>query len=732
MKIRTVRFRILIALSSLAIGCMGLFTVGSLPILSRISDRELARELEQGRHAWLTFYEQRSGQLRQRLFIAVERAGLEGVDPRAPSDFDQVQSSLDRWASSEEFELAHVIDPRAGWSGLAESEPPVPLPPRPQGSTRSSTPSVGVWWHEGRYFLAASCVVFSGDEPRCQLVIGDPIDTIFARDVADATGLDVALVLNREILGKSWHQTEHPLADDLATRAIQIEGLLETDTRSTLAQPLPGMECFVVISVASHLLEGLSRAILLSLLAVGALASLLALVVSRFLARYLSQPIRELTEAAATIRNGDFSVELPVRGDDEIGQCTEAFNRMARRTRTLVEELQVARTEAEEANQSKTEFLANTSHELRTPMTAILGFAAELRNPDLDPRDRTEFADTLHEQAEHLLGIINDVLDYSSLESGSVELALTGGDVRAIVDEAVALVSPRATAKQLPVYVRVDPTVPPAIQTDPARLRQVLMHLLDNAIKFTETGYVRIAVETTGDEEAEPKIAIQVEDSGRGMSETEAAHAFDAFVQADASTTRRHGGTGLGLALCKQLVERLDGSIRCTSELGRGSQFDVELPLIEESIDPSAPVADEDEVEAPRRHRLSGIRVLLVDDCDVNKLLIRRILEREGCAVSLGSNGQEAFDEAIDALADRPFDVVLVDMQMPIKDGYQATRELRAASYELPIVAITSHAMDGDRERCLEAGCDDYLSKPVDWAQLVQTIRRLSSRRAVH
>ncbi len=394
--------------------------------------------------------------------------------------------------------------------------------------------------------------------------------------------------------------------------------------------------------------------------------------------------------------------------------------------------------QAESANQAKSRFLANMSHEIRTPMTAILGYADMLHESMADS-PHMSLVDPICRNGKHLLSLINEILDLSKIEAGRFETERLDCDPTAVISEVANLMRPRAREKGIDFRVKYVTAIPQTIHTDPTRLRQILANLLSNAVKFTSQGEVRITVRLLGANRPEPKIRFEVSDTGIGMTDAQLEGGFQAFRQADASTSRKYGGTGLGLAISDRLAGLLGGRLKATSAVGQGSCFSLTLPTgsLEgiRMIDPNAEVGhgeaakDADKVvRAPVR---LDCRVLLAEDGLDNQRLVSLLLRKAGAEVTIAENGKEAFELATGApedgqpslpLVERPFDVILMDMQMPVMDGYEATRRLRQAGYCGPIIALTAHAMSHDRQKCIDAGCDDYLVKPIDRAGLLETV----------
>jgi CheY-like chemotaxis protein len=413
----------------------------------------------------------------------------------------------------------------------------------------------------------------------------------------------------------------------------------------------------------------------------------------------------------------DGGQEVPEHGvRDELGLLAYWLNR---RTRQLA----AARRVAEVANASKSQFLANMSHEIRTPMTAILGYADLLRDhvPAGEPR---EFVDIVRRNGDHLLTLLNDILDLSKLEMGKLEVESVATPLREFVEEIGSLMRVRAEAKGVRLETRPAPDLPALVHTDPVRLRQILVNLIGNAIKFTDRGEVGLAIAW---DPVGGNLRFDVSDTGIGMDDATVARLFKPFAQGDSSTSRRFGGTGLGLSISRRLANLLGGDIAVRSVQGRGSTFSLTIAAGTLPADGVAtPVTAAREAETDRAHaaELPG-RVLLVEDGADNRRLISVVLERAGLSVATAVDGRAGSDEALAAAArGEPYDLVLMDIQMPEMDGYQATRRLRAAGYRGPIVALTAHAMGADVARCREAGCDDVATKPIKRAQLLGVVAR--------
>lgn len=432
---------------------------------------------------------------------------------------------------------------------------------------------------------------------------------------------------------------------------------------------------------------------------------------------------------------GSKAILVNIRQSTERKQAKDELKRINGVLRHKEEELHHAKEAADQANQAKSAFLSSMSHDIRTPLNGIIGYTELLLEEQLSD-DSVEFVKTIHKSAEFLLKLINEILDLSKIESQTIELESTPFSLYDVIDEKMRLVRPYLGEKPITLKLNMADVVPEEFVGDATRIGQIVMNLLSNAAKFTEAGSITVDVDKgTGQTNGSNlfPLALSVRDTGAGIPEEKRDSVFDSFSQLD-STKSQYEGTGLGLAITRKLVELMNGTIQVDSEVGRGTIFKVVLPLniaspgtakkrttpfrsaraeqVEIRNDRITELEEEDSVESAH--------VLLVEDDRVNSHLLKRILEKAEHRVTVAESGVKA----LDALAKRRFDLVLMDMQMPEMDGYEATRRIRSNKglQDLPIIAITAHAMVGDAEKCLRAGCDDYITKPIRKKEFIECV----------
>lgn len=418
-------------------------------------------------------------------------------------------------------------------------------------------------------------------------------------------------------------------------------------------------------------------------------------------------------------------------------ETERATAEQARQLKQLNDELKAAQQQADAANRAKSEFLANMSHEIRTPMTAILGFADELTQADQSPEEQKDTIQTIRRNGEHLLAVINDILDLSKIEQDSLPIERARHSPVELMSEVTSMLRVRFDAKGLSLDAEFVGEIPETIDTDAMRLRQILINLIGNAMKFTDSGGVRVV--TQWQRTPDNFIQFDIIDSGIGMSEQQIRELFKPFTQADASIARRFGGTGLGLYIARKLANLLGGDVHVAySTPGAGTCIrayvqcgSLEGVPIRSGHELCVKVVRPTPEEASTATVKLDCSILLAEDGEDNQRLIRHILERTGATVTVVEDGKAAVHSALTAKhLSKPFDVILMDMQMPLMDGASAVRHLRRQEYTGPIIALTAHVMTGERERCVAAGCDDYVSKPIHRPSLFKAIRKALNRNA--
>jgi signal transduction histidine kinase/CheY-like chemotaxis protein/HPt (histidine-containing phosphotransfer) domain-containing protein len=527
--------------------------------------------------------------------------------------------------------------------------------------------------------------------------------------------------------GRKYYRLVRPLLGPYdASRKNNVVGMISIDMQIT---PIDEQ-------IARNLLRDIGIRV--------ALLSVFALFLYAYARRVFVRPLLQLAAAADHFGKTGSSPPIHIRTGDEMEDLAKSFNRSVEE-RQRSEDLELARRTADDANRAKGEFLANMSHEIRTPMNGVLGMLELALDTELS-RDQRDYVSTARSSAEALVDIINDILDFSKIEAGHFALDSSQFRLGESLADTIRILGHRADQKGLEFAIDIAPDVPDALIGDAGRLRQVISNLVGNAIKFTERGEVVLRVEVDGRDENWAALHFFVVDTGIGIEGANQERVFEAFQQADASTTRQFGGTGLGLPISSRIVTLMGGRLGLKSEPGKGSVFDFTarfwvqsattataetrstlLSPITEALQETSParIADQSPASIPSRAR--PLRVLVAEDNAVNQKLAWSILQRAGHIVVVVPNGQQA----VDAMSRERFDAVLMDVQMPVMGGFEATRLIRNLEAGLgrrtPIIAVTARAMKGDREACLEAGMDGFVPKPIQSARLLEALELLAT-----
>ncbi|KPZ28334.1 ATP-binding protein [Pseudomonas tremae] len=487
----------------------------------------------------------------------------------------------------------------------------------------------------------------------------------------------------------------------------------------------------VLVGMSSEAFSQRQQEILLKAAILALCALAFTFLLARRLALSLSSPISRMGEALKAIQQGDYHTPLPVSDDAELGALARHINNLAENLhRTSLEQqrsvaqLIQTREEAEQANRAKSDFLAMMSHELRTPMNGVLGMLQLLETTRMTD-EQSEYATLATESTEHLLRVINDILDFSRIERDALQMEGIAFNLVELINASTHAFNHSALQRKLSLELKIKPGLEAlAVIGDPTRIRQILVNLIGNALKFTEYGKVCVEADWAMLDEDHLRFTCKVHDSGIGIDAERLESMFDAFKQADSSISRRYGGTGLGLPIARTLAERMGGTLHAQSEEGAGSVFTLQIPLPVSRNVPVDIIEPLSVLDAQGKAR----RILLVEDNPVNRTVVQAMLHNLGCEVEVAVDGVEAVAKA----GVGKYALILMDCRLPVMDGYEATRRIRQLSglERIPIIALTANALQGDRDACLQAGMDDYLPKPFKHADLQQVLQRWLSFQA--
>ncbi|WP_394134892.1 response regulator [Aliivibrio fischeri] len=448
---------------------------------------------------------------------------------------------------------------------------------------------------------------------------------------------------------------------------------------------------------------------------------------SFLLGNALTRNLHKLKKAVNTVANKGPGAQVEISSTGDLGDVAQAFNTMSLKLEQNYQDLQQARNEAEAANKSKSRFLASMSHEIRTPMNAVLGLLAILKDTSLKPNQK-ELVNTATDSSELLLSIINDILDFSRMEANTFYLENHTFNMHENLNSVIKTFHPQAKRKQLELTLNMTENVPEYVKGDAHRLRQILLNLIGNSLKFTNDGQILISIDAK-EHDSHIQLTCSVQDSGIGIKQEQLTYLFDEFTMADSSFSRTHEGSGLGLAICKRLVHMMDGSINVHSQFGLGSEFiftiqlDIAAPNEIEYLLSRERIELERDIEQQKPCVFSDAKILVVEDNHANQIVIKNTLGYAGYSIDIAQNGKEAIIKAINT----QYDLIFMDISMPEMDGMTATKKIRSLSdthQNMPIIALTAHALSGDKERFLEAGMTDYLSKPFNRSDLLECLAK--------
>jgi len=524
----------------------------------------------------------------------------------------------------------------------------------------------------------------------------------------------------RQINRPNLHEYSHFIYKPVAFRDIGMQGKKETMDNLELGR--------VVVLLSSEQINKEHNQIILHGLSIGFPAILLAMLVSWRIGRSLSEPVVELSKTVHKIAKGDLTARVDVSSKSEIGHLQTNLNKLAESLEVLestraedLKHIKKAQQEAEAASYAKSQFLAVMSHELRTPMNGVMGMLQLLQASELSDEEQ-DYVNTAINSTEHLLTVVNDILDFSRIESGKMVIESVFFRLPELLRSVHQSLEPIAEDKKLPFILEIDPKLDLAIKSDPTRLRQVLINLAGNAIKFTESGFVKISVHTENLKSDKIELIIDIIDTGIGISKTQLAKMFESFNQADSSTSRKYGGTGLGLSISKNLLHLMGGDLKVQSQLGVGSTFSCTLTLPYRQ--PEA-LEDKNSIKSAYIH-VDGDQqglALLAEDNPVNQKVAVAMLKKIGIAVDVADNGLKAVQKC----QNKEYDIIFMDIQMPVMDGFQATEQIRtdkSLNNQTPIVALSANVLTEAHDKAMEIGMNEYLAKPFKKKDLEDIVKK--------
>lgn len=730
---RTFRGRLAAVFLSLLIAVQAATILLVLNANRRNALRQIESSLETGAQLFNALTDQRMGDLAKEARLLAYDYGFKQAFGAA-DDPETLRSAMRNWRDriGAGFFTLVSLDGRV----LHDSEQPerdgaeFDLPEMIAAVSESAPDARGLVLRDGKLFAVVVVPLFAPDHA-AWICMGFHIDDASAKNVEAVTGQQVSFVRlddNRTVLASTFPPGQRAtLSKELAGTQLPADHAAQLSVGGqrfvSLLSPLKVRHGTAAVLLQRDLDAELApyRRLVKTLLAIAAAGLVLSAGTAIWIAGSVTRPVLQLAQDAHRVAQGDYTATSnpePTRAD-EIGQLSRSFKKMtaglAEREELAAKKAAAERTaiEAQAANTAKREFLAMISHEIRTPMNGIIGMTEQMLGGQLTTPQREQL-ELVKDSADSLLRLLNDLLDFSKIEAGKLELEQTSFGLRETLDAAVRILAPRAAARNLELALRVQPDVPDGLIGDPHRLRQIVLNLVGNALKFTERGKIAVRVESAGSADGGALVRFAVADTGVGIPPQARERIFRAFEQADVSTTRQYGGTGLGLAITSRLVSLMGGKLEVESEVGRGSTFFFTARFgVQAGVAASAAPAP----EPVSRQR--PLRILLAEDNLVNQRVAVAALESWGHRVAIVGDGAEA----VEAVSREPFDLVLLDSQMPRLNGFEAIAEIRRrernSSRRVPVIALTANVMPGFRDECLAAGMDAYVAKPIRREELL-------------
>ena len=738
-----IRLRIFLAITSVILGLLAVtgWVMGGL--VDTYMNAEISDTLQRGRRTYESFASVHKSVLVDQASSLAQAPHLRAVLGTPGVDETSVGVTLGSLGEAVKACLLFVTD---GTGRLIADNRDRQLPAL-QGDAElrramEGSESYSIWNYGGEdYFVALSPINVASTQVGV-LGLGYPIQDQ-VRELGHATGLDVTVLRDGRVVACSWSAADprtsqagaptHYASLDWSQIQPGVDSKLQVEGRDVMATAVvlaPGAYRLVLTRPLDHLMMPFQRA-KAELAVVGILIAIVALLVSRWVAGRIASPIRSLTDAAGALARGDLTAHVDIRSSDEVGTLGHAFNSMARRLEVAMHDVVQKARAAERANEAKSAFLATISHELRTPLNSILGFNEQLQATTLSPEQR-EFAQTAASSGQELLGLIDKLLAFAQMQSGDFRIEHVEFDLHECILQTVEPMSAAIRGKGLALDVSLG-DVPSRIVSGAKReLRQVLSHYLSNALKFTARGSVRVRASVQSESSDQLVVRVEVEDTGIGVPPDRLDQLFKPFSQLENGASRSYAGTGVGLAIVKELVRLMHGEVGVRSQAGAGSTFWFTAQLAKPaSIGAALPSpatrgstrpATEALADSSARERRAQQRILIVEDNPVNQRIASVVLRKAGWPHEVADDGRRA----VEASRAARFDLILMDCQMPGMDGFEATRQIRNGAgltpRGVPILALTANALDADREACRSAGMDDFVAKPFQASELVQRI----------